>query len=494
MIKIFFSLVSVFLFSGSEEYAVTNAYVVRDIKSFGAKGDGITNDFQAFKKAADFFNARKGNGTLIISKGLYVVGNQSFRKNGIAYYGDNIFDIKNCKDLKVQGTGGAKILLAPGMKVGAFNPETGKAYQTEASRIFTESKYMASPGSVLHFLECVNIEVENIRIDGNNGKVVKGGKFGDTGFQVWGYGVVLTNCKNVKIKKVSANYCVTDGLLVKNKNSPDSKITSDNISIDSSEFIYNGRQGLSWTGGAGLRVSNSVFANTGMGNITTMPSAGVDIEPEDGDIATNGVFVNCSFKNNAGCGVVADSGPSSNMKFENCTFESTQGWTAWVRKPGFSFLKCTFKGSIVHAYDSETDKDATLFKNCTFDDIKINNISSYGKFMVEINHTKRVAFIDCIFNSRNKDIFWIEGRSDYKTEEKPRLLNNVFNIYFPNKSRPIVLGNRNYCVEKNSSYNILGLTEKEFKTPTGNGWYFVGTLDPVSSGNKYFFIPSKKVN
>jgi len=41
-----------------------------DIKHFGAKGDGVSDDYPAFRAAVDYIN-KNGGGTLIISKGTY---------------------------------------------------------------------------------------------------------------------------------------------------------------------------------------------------------------------------------------------------------------------------------------------------------------------------------------------------------------------------------------------------------------------------------------
>ncbi|RYZ61233.1 MAG: hypothetical protein EOO14_05525 [Chitinophagaceae bacterium] len=63
-------LLSLFIFTSTIGYS--QAFITRDIKSFGAKGNGRTNDHEAFRKAAAFFNARGGNGKLVISKGTYI--------------------------------------------------------------------------------------------------------------------------------------------------------------------------------------------------------------------------------------------------------------------------------------------------------------------------------------------------------------------------------------------------------------------------------------
>lgn len=43
-------------------------YLVRDIRSFGAKGNGRADDHDAFQRAAAFFNACGRQGKLVISK------------------------------------------------------------------------------------------------------------------------------------------------------------------------------------------------------------------------------------------------------------------------------------------------------------------------------------------------------------------------------------------------------------------------------------------
>lgn len=52
-----------------------------NIKDFGAIGDGITNDTQAFQDAGVTISENNG-GTLIIPEGKYLVGRQTFA-NGI---------------------------------------------------------------------------------------------------------------------------------------------------------------------------------------------------------------------------------------------------------------------------------------------------------------------------------------------------------------------------------------------------------------------------
>ena len=88
--------------------AQSQTYIVKDIKSFGAKGDGKTNDQAAFKMASEFFNNRGGNGKLIIPKGIYIVGNQVFtggQLNKPAYQGEDVLHFTNIKNFSIEGEG-----------------------------------------------------------------------------------------------------------------------------------------------------------------------------------------------------------------------------------------------------------------------------------------------------------------------------------------------------------------------------------------------------
>jgi hypothetical protein len=64
-----------------------------NVKDFGAKGDGITDDYTAFQKALDFLHLKK-KGTLFFPKGKYLV-----KRRG----GPFIFQIKNLYNIKFKG-------------------------------------------------------------------------------------------------------------------------------------------------------------------------------------------------------------------------------------------------------------------------------------------------------------------------------------------------------------------------------------------------------
>ena len=124
-------ILSLFL-TGLIYYSNAQSFITKDLKYFGAKGDGKTNDQAAFKKASDYFNKRGGFGKLVINKGTYIVGTQIFtggQLNKPAYLGENILEFISIENFSVEGQAGAIIKYKSNQRIGAFSPSTGKVYE-----------------------------------------------------------------------------------------------------------------------------------------------------------------------------------------------------------------------------------------------------------------------------------------------------------------------------------------------------------------------------
>jgi hypothetical protein len=433
-------------------------YVSKTIKDFGAKGDGKTNDHEAFKKAAKFFSDRKGYGRLIISKGVYLVGKQVKGGNGAAWLGEDVLSFKSCKNLTIEGKN-ASIKLQGGMKVGSFDPRNGKPYESKLAQ-FTEYGYLAAPGDLIVLKECEGIRINSLKLEGNNRNIIEGGKFGDQGFQVPGDGIEIIDSKDILIDQVEADYFVRDGLQIINKTPEEWKTASQKIKLKNCSFAYNGRQGLSWVGGVGLDATNCKFDHSGRGGVTSAPAAGVDIEAEVG-VIRDGKFIDCEFVDNVGCGFVADSGPSRDVQCVNCTFWGTTNWSMWTTKPNYDFASCKFYGSIVQGYDSPNDSDATKFIKCTFEDKPYKGIPPYGSYLVEINSKKRMLFDTCTFITRTKKIFWFEGNPSWKPEEKPLITRCNIHIYPIKFTKPDFLA-KMHGVRWDSAHYYIYMKESDY--------------------------------
>jgi Pectate lyase superfamily protein len=404
--------------------ARSQTYVVRDIKSFGAKGDGKADDQPAFKSAAEFFNSRGGNGKLTIPKGIYMVGSQVFtggKLNKPAYLGDDVLHFTSIKNFSIEGAAGSILKYKSGLRLGAFSPETGKQF-IHQNPSFVNSSYMAILGNCIFFQSCSSIQVSRLVLDGNNQNILLGGSYGDAGRQIPHNGIFIINSKGILINNINAHHFGLDGIIIANKESN----ISDSISLTNCTFEYNARQGLSWIGGNQLTVKNCKFNHMGRGKFFSLPGAGLDIEEETGPIS-NGAFENCEFVDNAGCGMVAGSGNSSNCTFSNCTFWGTTSWSIWVTKPNYSFHHCNIYGSIVHGYNSPSTSEATKFDSCLFTDKPYNGNPPYGGYLVVSDGANRMGFMNCTFISNTKKLCWFTS-SGKSAEEKYQLTNCSFSI------------------------------------------------------------------
>jgi hypothetical protein len=434
-------------------------FVTKDVKAFGAKGDGKTNDQAAFERAADFFNKRGGNGKLIISKGTYIVGKQVISKgtnDRFGFQGEDVLHFSGIRNFAIQGVSGSRIRYEGGLKYGAFNPETGQPHPS--SGYFVNRLFGASLGHCIFLDNAENVNVSSIELDGNNQRVILGGSYGDVGRQLPHYGIFIQNSKGITIDSVNLHHFALDGICVANKPT----ISRDKIRLLNSSFEYNARQGFSWIGGNDLYVKNCKFNHTGKAKFNSAPGAGVDIEAEYGP-NRNAVFDNCEFVDNTGCAMVADSGDSGDCSFTNCTFWGVDNWSIWVNKPGFTFRGCRIYGSIVHGHDSPNEQEATKYINCHFEDKPYNGRPAFGAFLIEINNRKYLLFDNCTFIANTKKLCWIIEERAMPDEQKATIRNSRFIMNNKKFSRPDYTHKMDNIRIFSTTFSYPQITEDEFK-------------------------------
>lgn len=336
-----------------------------DVKKLGARGDGIHNDSAAFRAAAKIIQDA-GSGRLIVARGTYIVGEQVHAEGRYPYYiAQPIFSVKGIDGLSIEGSG-ATLRMTPGLHFGSFDRETGKPLLPQMP--FTDPDCRGAIGSMFDIQGSVNVLICDLELDGNLTRHILGGEFGDTGRQLAASGILLYNNSNVTVENVHTHHHGQDGIIIgweglKENNPPTPHLLSNVVSE------YNGRQGFSWTGGRGLTVRHSKFNHTGRAGIASAPSAGLDIEAEV-SVCRDGLFEDCEFVNNAGIGMVSDSGDGGYTRFVRCTFWGTTAWSTWVTKPGIKFEGCFFHGSTVWGYGSTNAALATRHENCRFEDLE----------------------------------------------------------------------------------------------------------------------------
>jgi hypothetical protein len=171
------------------------------------------------------------------------------------------------------------------------------------------------------------------------------------------------NLESELIVDVYTHHHGQDGVMIDGLNDRRARSQFENVTCE-----YNGRQGVSIVGGTGYDFSNCKFRHTGRSVITSAPGAGVDIEAEDTKTVRDLTFTGCLFEDNAGCGLLADSGDSRGATFTRCTFIGTTAWSAWPRKPFFRFNDCVFVGALVQAPVEADLRLRAYFVGCTFTD------------------------------------------------------------------------------------------------------------------------------
>jgi len=338
-------------------------------EQFGAKGDGVTNDTDAFARLAAAIT-RQGGGEIVLRKTTYVVGRQlqgQAARTGYAFEPASILDLVGLRGgLTIHGNG-ARLRAAPGLRYGTFDPRTGA--KTRNPMPYTQGGEFATPYRAMIRVEnCAGpVEVSDLELDGNLKALQIGGQYGDTGWQIPATGLILINNKGTeKIARIYTHHHAQDGIMIDGMDA--SRGSAAASRIEDVRCEYNGRQGLSLVGGRGYAFARSKFNHTGKAGIASAPGSGVDVEAEAGKKIRDVSFADCEFSDNLGASFVSDSGDSEGISFTGCTFIGTTNWSAWLNKPRIRLSRCTFVGAFVHAYGHADPQRATQFHDCTFRD------------------------------------------------------------------------------------------------------------------------------
>ncbi|RYY18503.1 MAG: hypothetical protein EOO36_08000 [Cytophagaceae bacterium] len=406
----FILVLSCFLVLGGSLRARAQATLHKDLKKdFGAVGDGRTDDQPAFEKAAAFFNQRAqtpngaGRAVLRIPPGVYRAG-----RPGLGGLRD-LLPLTGCRNLAIVGDDSAttEIRYADSLRYGSFDPATHLPYESPLA-YFTDGRYATSLGTAIALVRCENVEIANLRLNGNSPRMVVGGHWGDVGIQVGSDGIFVSDSRRIRVRRVAAHHFGRDGIQVLNRLAKrvDDPAQED-ILLENSRFDYNGRQGLSITGVNGLRAVNCSFSHTGRVVIAALgrplysnPGAGVDVEPEGAYVA-NVRLESCRLVDNAGQGLVSDrygeGAPNvKNVVVTNCLLWGVTNWSAWVRQTGFLFENCRIYGAFITG--SYAAAYPTRFVGCTFEDRAYHGQPAYGQHLLYSNAEARaMRFTNCRF-------------------------------------------------------------------------------------------------
>jgi hypothetical protein len=376
-------------------------------EDFGARGDGVTNDTDAFAALSDHVSKLGGGTVALAHRKTYLVGKQ-VRNSGRYFLSPRPILKFNGLRLPLRVVGNdARLVAAPGLKFGIFD-ETSLRPRTFPRPNYRPEGICAPYDAMIEVSDCIGaIEISGLELDGNVSGMIVGGPFGDTGHQLPGSGLILTNNRSTEIIiAVNSHHHPLDGMII---NGSEHRQGRGRISRLRARF--NGRQGLSVVGGKAYDLLDCDFSNTGRSKVFSAPGAGVDIEAE-GKQVRDVNFLRCRFVANSGPGLLADQGNSEEITCTDCTFVGTTSWSAWPNKPSMRFAGCTFVGAIANPFASKDPLLATRFERCTFRDdpalapggqIFFNDVSGSGP-IVDLggNSGTNVLFSRCTFHLTHK--------------------------------------------------------------------------------------------
>jgi hypothetical protein len=240
---------------------------------FGADG---ADDTTIIKRARNFIIAM-GGGTLTLTR-QYVVGKQIANPspNSTERYwqsvDDDMLTFTGINGVNIYFEQGAELKFSDGLRYGSFHPLTGEVYNA-ASGGFTNATYVANPGNMINFVNCLNCTVRAPKINGNMDNIIKGGYWGDKGIQLTCVGIRSVGSVNTTIFNPDIKDMLLDGLYA--TGSEDQWI---NFKVHGGTVDRCGRQGFSWTGGDGVFFYGTILKNSGTGPISSSPTANIDIE------------------------------------------------------------------------------------------------------------------------------------------------------------------------------------------------------------------------
>ncbi|HWV70411.1 MAG TPA: right-handed parallel beta-helix repeat-containing protein [Pseudosphingobacterium sp.] len=324
---------------------------VVNVKYFGAKGNGLSDDTDAIQTVLDLYD-------------------HVFLPNSGNEYRISAHDPDRDNE-----TSGYLI------DVGGISLKNGQFLEFEKG---AKLKAINANKNAYNIIRCVNIE--NFRIDNAHLIGTKDENQATSG--EWGYGLAIMGCKSGLINNIYAEKCWGDGInlqVLAAGHAGVPQLTNNHyIIFQNGVSDNNRRQGASVEGGVEIYFNNVVFSNT----VGTAPQYGVDIEPWGNDNIVDGVYFNsCIFKDNKTGGLLVWGSMISNVFVNNCRFVSPEHKT-------------------YHHFSTGRNPKNIKLSNCYFDS-NVRNMTVRGGeievFNCELNNL-------CVINESLDDIFLFETK------------------------------------------------------------------------------------
>lgn len=244
-----------------------------DVRSTGARGDGVSDDTAAFQRAIDALP--DAGGTVTVPAGDYLI--------------DPTRRVHLRSRMHLQMARDARLVAKP-------NAEE-RTYVLEAARVS-------------------DIEISGGHVVGDRDR-----HLGTTG--EWGHGIALYGVKRATLRDVRVSRCWGDGIAIGAKKAKRTdKLTdpSEDIVIVGAVATGNRRQGLTIGHSRDVRVYDSEFADTA----GTAPQCGIDIESDRPWDIRRVLVENCRIHGNRGGGIQVYM-RAHDVTIRGCTIEDNHG-------------------------------------------------------------------------------------------------------------------------------------------------------------------------
>jgi hypothetical protein len=381
-----------------------------NVRDYGARGDGTSNDYPALKKAVARINAQKG-GTLYFPPGNYYLdvyhqpknnntsnnntstnntsnSSTSNNKTNSDNSSNNNINVDAVGDLEFKGCDGLKIY---GEK--AVISVRGNFRRTVTRKTDKHTFSSITAITPLKISNCKNVTISGLELDGNVDQMTRDKKVNESG----GYLLFINKSVNVKLQDLYIHHAQTDGIYIRN--------FSKDVQGENVVSANNARQGMSIIQLERGVFNNCKFINTGItggGYGRHAPSAGVDIEPNHQTQRVLDIrFNNCIFGNNRGPQlVVSHPGTTRQLYFNNCRFQanaSSNKLAVLVNAKEVTFDGCTFELGKGNIYPARKKGSSSVFKNCLI------RSSSSGIIAINTGSDRSVVVDHCTLEYTGKE-------------------------------------------------------------------------------------------
>ncbi|AZV43746.1 hypothetical protein BAOM_3137 [Peribacillus asahii] len=278
--------------------------VTVDVKSFGAKGDGVTDDSVAIQNA--IATLPKTGGKLLFPPGVYLHGDGV--TTGYSYTPNPSYPNRPLEDAEHPVDIGRDIRFIfkdyDNLTISGY----GATIQSH------DNNGECRNNSILTFENCTNLRIEGLKIDGRSqfrepvlGDYNTGKGYADRS------NIYIKFGENITLQDVESNYSMMDGVFLFGNETT----SLSNVRVVNCNCYYNYRQGMTISSVNDCVVDGGNYSFTGVLR-GTLPKAGIDVEA-DAHESYNVAIKNAKFDSNAVSGL-ALSFRGSNITVEQCTF------------------------------------------------------------------------------------------------------------------------------------------------------------------------------